>query len=147
MSPQNKKNEGTIPDDFIDLFPKVTYRHIISPPPGIRNPLRCIALCDSDAFYATCEQVRLKVDPSKPLVVRQWESLIAVNYPARKYGISRMCKWKEALEKCPELVIVHVATYKEGDEKPSYRDHPNPASDKVCNLHLLREMAIYRTFV
>jgi hypothetical protein len=33
-----------------------------------------------DAFYAACEQVRLGADPKKPLVVQQWESLIAVNY-------------------------------------------------------------------
>ncbi|EUC64888.1 DNA polymerase eta subunit, partial [Rhizoctonia solani AG-3 Rhs1AP] len=53
------------------------------------NPMRVIALCDNDAFYASCERVRLDVDPEQPLVVQQWTNLIAVNYPARKFGITR----------------------------------------------------------
>ena len=32
--------------------------------------------------------VRLGVDKEQPLVVLQWNALIAVNYPARKYGAS-----------------------------------------------------------
>ena len=125
-------------NDFDDLNPTITYRHLLSSNLGVRDPLRVIALCDSDAFYATCEQVRLGVDPSKPLVVRQWDSLIAVNYPARKFGISRMDRWDAALKKCPELIIVHVATYKEGDEEPVYRDNPDTTTHKV--LHLIFEL-------
>ena len=79
--------------------PTITYRHILSQNLGVRDHLRVIALCDSDAFYAGCEMVRLNVDPSVPLVVLQWESLIAVNYAARKFGISRMDKRKDALKK------------------------------------------------
>lgn len=131
--PSSKGKEKAAPQDsdFEDLNPIITYRHLLSPPPGARNPLRVISLCDSDAFYATCEQVRLGIDPSKPLVVRQWDSLIAVNYPARKFGISRMDRWKDALKKCPELVIVHVATYKDGDKEPVYRDNPDTTNHKV----------------
>ena len=133
LSPRKGKQRAKVSEEFEDLFPKITYRHIHSPPSGARNPLRCIALCDMDAFYAACEQVRLGIDSSKPLVVRQWEALIAVNYPARKYGISRMSNWREAVKLCPELVVVHVATYKEGDEKPTYRDNPVPTTHKVRN--------------
>ncbi|KZV74597.1 DNA/RNA polymerase [Peniophora sp. CONT] len=131
--PSSKGKQNAIPQDgdFQDIDPMITYRHVISPPPGARNPLRVVSLCDSDAFYATCEQVRLGIDPSKPLVVRQWDSLIAVNYPARKFGISRMDRWKDALKKCPELVIVHVATYKEGDQEPVYRDNPDTTNHKI----------------
>ena len=93
--------------------------------------MRVIALCDSDAFYAACEQVRLGIDPSLPLVVRQWDALIAVNYPARAFGITRMRNWREALKMCPELIIVHVATYKEGEQTPGYWENPDTATHKV----------------
>ena len=84
----------------------------------MRNPLRVVALCDSDAFYAACERVRLNLDPDEPLVVLQWDLIIAVNYPARKYGISRMDKLNDVKKKCPDCKIVHVATYREGAEEP-----------------------------
>lgn len=128
---QKEKSQFTPQDEFSDLNPQITYRHLFSPPPGARDPLRVIALCDSDAFYAACEQVRLNIDPSRPLVVRQWDALIAVNYPARAFGITRMNNWRDALKKCPELTIVHVATYKEGDNAPGYWDNPNTETHKV----------------
>lgn len=128
------KATTTSPSDFDpdDLNPVITYRHLHFHNLGVKDPLRVIALCDSDAFYAACEQVRLGVDPSIPLVVLQWDSLIAVNYPARKYGIDRMCKVKEALRKCPHLKVVHVATYKEGAAEPGYWDDIDTLTHKVC---------------
>ena len=128
---QKEKSQFTPQDEFTDLNPPITYRHLLSPNPGVRDPLRVIALCDSDAFYAACEQVRLGIDPSRPLVVRQWDALIAVNYPARAFGITRMSSWRDALKKCPELTVVHVATYKEGDSAPGYWDNPDTATHKV----------------
>lgn len=117
--------------DFADLAPVITYRHFLSQALGVKDPLRAIALCDMDAFYASCEMVRLNADPSKPLVVAQWEALIAINYPARTFGISRMDKIKDALKRCPELIVVHVATYKEGDLEPAYHDDPDSKTHKV----------------
>lgn len=80
------KGKGKATDaelDFDDLNPVITYRHLLADPSvyGPRDPLRVIALCDSDAFYAACEIVRLGLDPNAPLVVLQWDSLIAVSYP------------------------------------------------------------------
>jgi DNA polymerase eta len=98
-----------------------------------QTPLRVIAHVDLDAFYAQCEAVRLGVDPSKPLAVQQWQGLIAINYPARAYGLSRHVTAAEALKQCPELMMQHVATWKEGDETWAY--HPdafaNMATHKV----------------
>ncbi|KAF8223117.1 DNA/RNA polymerase [Tricholoma matsutake] len=111
--------------DFDDINPTITYRHLHTQNLGVRDPLRVIALCDSDAFYAACEMVRLGTPKDTPLVVLQWNALIAVNYPARKYGISRLVKLKsldDLKSKCPDLVIVHVATYKEGEKEPGYWD-------------------------
>ncbi|KAI7286638.1 DNA/RNA polymerase [Hortaea werneckii] len=87
-----------------------------------QSPLRVIAHIDLDAFYAQCETVRLGLDPAKPLAVQQWQGLIAINYPARAYGLSRHVTITEAKEKCPELVCQHVATWKEGDTQWSYSD-------------------------
>ena len=124
-----KATEST--QDYDDLNPIITYRHVLSQTLGVRDPLRVIALCDSDAFYAACEMVRLGADPESPLVVLQWDSLIAVNYPARKYGISRMDKKKDALKRCPHLQLVHVATFKEGEKEPGYWDDVDTNTHKV----------------
>ncbi|KAG8700469.1 DNA-directed DNA polymerase eta rad30 [Ceratobasidium sp. 394] len=137
-----------------DLFPTLTYRHLHSQNLGVHNPLRVIALCDSDAFYASCERVRLNIDPEQPLVVQQWTNLIAVNYPARKFGITRHesashfpFEAAEAKKKCPNLMAVHVATYKEGESEPRYWDDPSPLTHKVSLDHYRRESArIFKLF-
>ncbi|KAH8991346.1 DNA/RNA polymerase [Lactarius hatsudake] len=138
---RKEKSKFTPHAEFTDLNLPITYRHLHSSPPSARDQLRVIALCDSDAFYAACEQVRLGIDPSHPLVVRQWDALIAVNYPARAFGITRMSNWRDAVKKCPELIVVHVATYKEGDEAPTYCDNPDTATHKVSLDYYRRESA------
>ncbi|KAJ2922855.1 hypothetical protein H1R20_g14219, partial [Candolleomyces eurysporus] len=134
-----KGKSKAIDQHFTDLNPTITYRHVLSQNLGVKDPLRVIALCDSDAFYAACEMVRLNVPPDTPLVVLQWDSLIAVNYPARKYGISRMDKKKDALKRCPHLKVVHVATYREGDAEPGYWDEVDTNTHKVSLDHYRRE--------
>jgi len=102
---------------------RFTYKHLhLLSQSSTSCPLRVIALIDYDAFYAQCEMVRLGVADDQPLAVRQWEDLIAINYPARAYGLSRMVSVAEAKKKCPELVVQHVATWREGDDKWAYRE-------------------------
>ncbi|CAJ2503520.1 Uu.00g109140.m01.CDS01 [Anthostomella pinea] len=86
------------------------------------SALRVIAHIDLDAFYAQCEMVRLGIAEDQPLAVRQWEGLIAINYPARKFDISRHCTVTDAKKLCPNLIAQHVATWKEGDEKWAYHN-------------------------
>ncbi|KAF3015812.1 DNA-directed DNA polymerase eta rad30 [Neopestalotiopsis sp. 37M] len=86
------------------------------------SPLRVIAHIDLDAFYAQCEMVRLGTPEDQPLAVQQWQGLIAINYPARKFGIGRHCTLTEAKKMCPQLIAQHVATWKEGDEKWAYHE-------------------------
>ncbi|KAI1080518.1 sister chromatid cohesion protein Eso1 [Whalleya microplaca] len=86
------------------------------------SPLRVIAHIDLDAFYAQCEGVRLGIAEDQPLAVQQWQGLIAVNYPAREFGIGRHCTVTDAKKLCPRLIAQHVATWKEGDEKWAYHD-------------------------
>lgn len=98
------------------------------------TPLRAIAHIDLDAFYAQCEMVRLGTSRDTPLAVRQWDSLIAVNYSARAFGITRFLTASEAREKCPDVVLQHVATFREGEGGHwAYRDDSwkNIKSDKV----------------
>ncbi|KAI0458453.1 impB/mucB/samB family protein [Xylaria acuta] len=90
------------------------------------SPLRVIAHVDLDAFYAQCEMVRLGIDEEQPLAVQQWQGLIAINYPARKFGIGRHCTVTEAKKLCPNLIAQHVATWKEGEETWAY--HQDAAS-------------------
>ncbi|KAG1866869.1 hypothetical protein F4604DRAFT_1777888 [Suillus subluteus] len=135
-SPWKGKAKATN-QDYDDLRPTITYRHLLSNNLGVRDPLRVVALCDSDAFYAACERARLELNPSVPIVVQQWESLIAVSYPAREFGISRMDKIKDAKKKCPNLIAVHVATYKEGEMEPGYWKDIDTRTHKV-SLDLYR---------
>ncbi|MCJ1340005.1 DNA-directed DNA polymerase eta rad30 [Bachmanniomyces sp. S44760] len=83
-------------------------------------PLRVIAHIDLDAFYAQCEMVRLNVADDQPLAVQQWSGLIAINYPARAFGVRRFTTIQEAKKLCPNIIMQHVATWKEGDEKWEY---------------------------
>ncbi|KAI1479824.1 DNA/RNA polymerase [Daldinia eschscholtzii] len=100
-----------------------TYRHLsLLASYSTSSPLRVIAHIDLDAFYAQCEMVRLGIPEDQPLAVQQWQGLIAVNYPAREFGIGRHCTVTDARKLCPKLIAQHVATWKEGDEKWSYHD-------------------------
>ncbi|CRK33108.1 hypothetical protein BN1723_014715 [Verticillium longisporum] len=100
---------------------------------AVSSPLRVIAHIDLDAFYAQCEMVRLNTPEDQPLAVQQWQGLIAINYPARSFGIGRHCTLAEARKLCPDLIAQHVATWREGDDKWAYRDDAaaNITSDKV----------------
>ena len=112
---------------------KFTYKHLSTLAHSATNcPLRVIAHIDLDAFYAQCETVRLGVNPSNPLAVQQWQGLIAINYPARAYGLSRHVAITEAKEKCPEIICQHVATWKEGDTQWSYSDDANQTSKEIA---------------
>ena len=59
--------------------------------------------------------------------------LIAVNYPAREFGISRMDKIDEAMKRCPDLKVVHVATYAKGESEAKYWDKPDVRTHKVSS--------------
>ena len=54
------------------------------------------------------------------MCMQQWQGLIAINYPARKFGMNRHITITEAKKLCPNLIMQHVATWKEGDEKWAY---------------------------
>lgn len=100
---------------------RFTYKHLAQLALSSTTcPLRVIAHIDLDAFYAQCEGVRLGIPEEQPLAVQQWQGLIAINYPARKFGLNRHITITEARKLCPDLIMQHVATWKEGGEKWAY---------------------------
>ncbi|KAK4561507.1 DNA-directed DNA polymerase eta rad30 [Recurvomyces mirabilis] len=112
---------------------RFTYKHLSTLSQSSPScPLRVIAHIDLDAFYAQCETVRLGIDPGKPLAVQQWQGLIAINYPARAFGLSRHVTITEAKEKCPGIICQHVATWKEGDTKWTYELEGTDAAREIA---------------
>ncbi|KAI3629974.1 hypothetical protein MIR68_011409 [Amoeboaphelidium protococcarum] len=93
------------------------------------NDPRVVIHCDLDAFYAQVEHVRTGISRDLPLAVQQWQGLIAVNYKARDFGINRHMRIQEAKEKCPDLQLVHVATFKKGESVYRYRDQYSVSND------------------
>ncbi|OOF94738.1 hypothetical protein ASPCADRAFT_208414 [Aspergillus carbonarius ITEM 5010] len=122
--------------DSLKSASRYTYRHLQLLRQGsTATPLRVIAHIDLDAFYAQCEMVRLETLRTVPLAVQQWDSLIAINYPARAFGITRMISAREAKKLCPEIILQHVATFREGEGGTwAYRDDAfkRMNTDKVC---------------
>lgn len=101
---------------------RFTYRDLRSLSQSSKqSPLRTIALVDYDAFYAQCESVRLGLPENQPLAVQQWNAIIALNYPARKAGLKRGVSVEDARIACPNIVLQHVATWREGEKMWAYR--------------------------
>ncbi|GKY91267.1 hypothetical protein MPSEU_000099300 [Mayamaea pseudoterrestris] len=72
---------------------------------------RVVLLIDLDCFYAQCECIRLGFDSTvTPLALLQWNSVLAVTYPARElYGIKRGDGWDEVRRKSDgKCLAVHV---------------------------------------
>jgi hypothetical protein len=62
---------------------------------------RIILLLDLDCFYAACERVRLGLPfETCSLALLQWNSVLAVTYPARRqYNIKRGDTWEQVHQK------------------------------------------------
>lgn len=86
---------------------------------------------DVDAFYAQVEQVRLGLSRETPVVCQQWNGIIAVNYSAKSFGVTRGMNIQEAKKVCPLLVPCHVATYLAGDLEPQYHADAKKGTHKV----------------
>ncbi|KAH0605144.1 uncharacterized protein H6S33_005126 [Morchella sextelata] len=112
---------------------KFTYRQLAQLAKySVDTPLRVIAHIDLDAFYAQVETKRLSLPADEPLAVQQWQNLIAVNYAARAHSVTRHETATDALKRCPQLRLVHVATWRAGDMHWAYHDTPSIATHKAC---------------
>ncbi|KAI9480503.1 MAG: hypothetical protein EXX96DRAFT_183314 [Benjaminiella poitrasii] len=108
------------------------------PLPASLKDSKCILHIDLDCFYCQVEQVRLGIPFDEPVAVQQWQNLIAVNYAAREFGIQKMSTLRDAQKACPNLRLVHVATYGPHDLEPQYHAHPDRSTHKVS-------LDVYRT--
>ncbi|KAF9917319.1 DNA-directed DNA polymerase eta rad30 [Lobosporangium transversale] len=83
-------------------------------------------------IHIDLEQIRLGLTADVPLVSQQWNAIIAVNYAARKFGITRLKhNVFDAKQLCPDLVCAHVATLGPGDSQPDYYPSPSRYTHKV----------------
>lgn len=81
---------------------------------------RIVLLLDLDCFYASAERVRLGFTDHKSccLAVLQWDSCLAVSYPAREFGIKRGDGFQEVQEKSKgKCMAVHVPLLETDNQK------------------------------
>ncbi|QLQ78291.1 hypothetical protein HG537_0A05380 [Torulaspora globosa] len=100
---------------------------------AFESPLSVLCHIDVNCFYAQVEAIRCGYTKDDPVVCVQWNSIVAVSYAARKYGISRMVTIQEALKKTDKLIPIHTAVFKKGEDFWQYHDGwgPwNPDKDK-----------------
>jgi DNA polymerase eta len=114
---------------------RFTYKNLLDlndPARAYLSPLAVICHIDLNAFFAQCEQQRLGLSDDAPVVCVQWNTLIAVSYAAREYGITRMDRLEQAKLKCPDVIAAHTAVFKKGEPFWKYRDYlPSPINHKV----------------
>lgn len=104
---------------------KYTWRDLIdlnSKEKAYSSNLACLSHIDVNAFFAQAEQIRCGYSKDDPVVCVQWKSLIAISYAARKYNISRMHTIQDALKKCKDIIPIHTAVFKKGENFWQYHD-------------------------
>lgn len=88
------------------------------------SPQRIILHFDMDCFYAQVEMIRNPALRNVPLGIQQKYIIVTSNYVARDHGVNKLMLVTEALEKCPQLVLV------KGEDLTYYRE----TSYKVTEL-------------
>lgn len=88
---------------------------------------RIIVLVDMDCFYVQVEQRLQPQYYGKPCVVVQYNTwkgggIIAVNYEARSFGITRGMRGDLARQKCPDLHLFQVPEVRGKADLTRYRD-------------------------
>ncbi|XP_043247595.1 DNA polymerase iota-like [Amphibalanus amphitrite] len=68
---------------------------------------RCVIHIDIDCFYAQVEMLERPELRDKPLGIQQKNIVVTSNYAARARGVGKCCLVTEALQACPDLVLVN----------------------------------------
>lgn len=76
---------------------------------------RTIIHIDIDCFYAQVEELRNPKLRHLPLGIQQKNCIVTSNYVARDRGVGKLMSMKEALKRCPDLVLVN------GEDLSNYR--------------------------
>lgn len=115
------------------------------------NNDRVVLLLDLDCFYAQAMCIRYGLDVAiTPLALFQWNSVLAVTYPARTfYGIKRGDTWDDVKTKSQgKCLCVHVpilTTAKANARSSSFSSiHCNASDDNTSSL-LLGETTMVRS--
>ncbi|CAG5100987.1 Similar to DNApol-eta: DNApol-eta (Drosophila melanogaster) [Cotesia congregata] len=82
---------------------------------------RIIALIDMDCFFCQVETREHPEFKGKPLVVTQFNLVLAVNYEAKALGVSRFVSGNKAKEQCPELELISVPILRGKGDVSKYR--------------------------
>ncbi|XP_057323568.1 DNA polymerase eta-like [Microplitis mediator] len=82
---------------------------------------RIIALIDMDCFFCQVETREHPELKAKPLVVTQFNLVLAVNYEAKALGVTRFISGNKAKEKCPELEVISVPILRGKGDVSKYR--------------------------
>lgn len=77
---------------------------------------RVILHFDLDCFYAQVEMIRNPALRTKPLGIQQKYIIVTCNYVARELGVNKLMSVTDAVEKCPQLVLV------KGEDLTHYRE-------------------------
>ena len=88
---------------------------------------RVVALIDMDCFYCQVESRLNEELRGKPMAVVQYNSwkgggIIAVNYEARAFGVTRQMRGDEAKKKCEDIILVKVPEVRGKADLTKYRD-------------------------
>ncbi|KAI1295589.1 DNA polymerase eta [Halotydeus destructor] len=96
---------------------------------------RIIGLIDMDCFYVQVEQ-RAEPDTwGKPCAVYQYpHPLVAINYEARRCGVTRGMRMDEAKMKCPELHLFPVAEQRGKADLTKYREASAEVFAVICDI-------------
>lgn len=91
-----------------------------------------VVLLDMDCFFAQVAQKDAPETKDKPFVVVQYtgNGILASNYPARKYGITKSTNLTDALKMCPELIKYQIPLKDGRIDLSSFRE----ASGCVFNI-------------
>lgn len=79
---------------------------------------------DCDCFYAQCEELRDDNLTRVPLGITQKYLIVTCNYKARARGVTKLMSISDAVQKCPELVLV------DGSDLTPYK----AVSDRIMDL-------------
>ncbi|CAH1796183.1 unnamed protein product [Owenia fusiformis] len=97
---------------------------------NVDNHKRVIVHIDIDCFYAQVETLHNPDLINKPLGIQQKNIIVTCNYVAREKGVTKLSYLKDALKKCPEIVIVN------GEDLTKYRDMSYKITDFLLKYSL-----------
>ncbi|KAL6041902.1 N-acetyltransferase eso1 [Balamuthia mandrillaris] len=102
---------------------------------------RVVAHLDMDCFFVQVERQQRRELMGKPVAVQQHDDLISVSYEARALGVKKHMSPSEALNVCPDLVLVHVRR-NAGTSKVTYEDYHNASAALLALVKELLPLAV-----